>query len=464
MTKERSLVSISEIKKFYDKEALIKLLEDGEFRYKIFSPLFSNLYENKIIYCERQVLFLISVEDLVIDEKRFSATAMKIQLIYDGRLNKVGRITELSKWKFGCIWNILSFSYDNETFSAPYAGWRIWIDPILVRNVEVLLKENKIEEILALTTMKGRDNTTKIQYLGRGIHDEKFLDSLTNSNLKEMLSFINQYNLSKENIDKERYLDVQIRNNYINIYYNGGRIVKVNSQNSIEFDEKYFKLKKAELFLDEIELKQRKVSLIAEFKKYDYQNYFAKAIEVMDKWFKENPNPERQEQHLIAISNRNYGESDYIVIDIEYQVSTLSDFVCSYIPEGKKNPKKPKFDIIAINREGQICVIELKKGADALSGNSGLKEHWDCYRSSIKKNWKPFIEEIKRVLVQKQEFNLLDKNLWIKDIEPEFMFAYAYTDKSTKEEQDRLFKHHYDKIGELIKVIKLQNNTYKLID
>lgn len=335
---------------------------------------------------------------------------------------------------------------------------------MLVKNVEELFNENKIDEILALTTMKGRTHTTNIQYLGRGIHDKKFLKSLTIGNLKKMFDFVNQYNLSKENIDKERYLDVQIRSNYMNIYYSGGRIVKVNSENSIEFDEKYFKLKTTKLPLNEIELKQRKTFLIAEFKEHDYKSYFAKAISVMDEWFKENPNPERKEQHLIAISNRNYDDSDYIVIDIEYQVSTLSDFVCDYIPKGKNNPKKPKFDIIAINREGQTCVIELKKGADALSGSSGLKEHWDCYKSSIKRNWKPFIEEIKRVLSQKQELDLLNKKLIIKDIEPEFMFAYAYVDKPTKEEQDRLFKHHYDKIGESIKVIRLQKGTYKLID
>lgn len=156
MTKEENTASISKIKKLYDKETLINLLKDGEFRYKIFSPLFLNLHENKIVYCERQVLFLISVEDLVIDEERFSATARKIRLIHDGRLEKVGRFTELPKWKFGCVWHILRFLYNDETFNAPYAGWRIWIDPVLVRNVEELLNENKIDEILALTTMKGR--------------------------------------------------------------------------------------------------------------------------------------------------------------------------------------------------------------------------------------------------------------------------------------------------------------------
>ena len=76
--------------------------------------------------------------------------------------------------------------------------------------------------------MKTKDN----KYLGRGIHKEKFVESLINGNLKRMLTVINN----------DDDLDIQIRNDYLNIYYKGGNIAKVNSEKSVGFDEFYFYL------------------------------------------------------------------------------------------------------------------------------------------------------------------------------------------------------------------------------
>ncbi|MCD7936143.1 MAG: hypothetical protein LUG98_04720 [Tannerellaceae bacterium] len=112
-----------------------------------------NLYEDKMVYCEKMVTFLIKVEDLRIDENGFKATARKIRLIDDGRSRQEGRITEMEKWTFGAAWNALSLSPVNDCISS-YAGWRIWTDPALVNTVETLLEENKIEEVLALTLWK----------------------------------------------------------------------------------------------------------------------------------------------------------------------------------------------------------------------------------------------------------------------------------------------------------------------
>ena len=70
------------------------------------------------------------------------------------------------------------------------------------------------------------------KYSGRGIHNEKFVESLKIGNLKRMLQVINNDNR----------LDVQIRNDYLNIYYRGGSIAKVNSESSVVFDKFYFYL------------------------------------------------------------------------------------------------------------------------------------------------------------------------------------------------------------------------------
>lgn len=298
------------------------------------------------------------------------------------------------------------------------------------------------------------------EYLGRGIHNIKFFESLMNGNLRQMLNVINN------DID----LDVQIRNDYLNIYYKGGNIAKVNSENSVEFDKYYFYLDMRssptkDIRKDSIVLKKlimQRDLLISKFKERKYSDYFKDAKETMDQWQKKNPKHERMEQHQLSIENQ-YNKSDYTIIDLEYQVSTLSDFTCSYVPKGKDKSKKPRFDIIAINKHGKLCVIELKKGIGALNDTSGLKEHWDCYQQSIERNHQSFVNEMKNLLEQKQSFNLIDKQVKILDPIPEFLFAYSYDDKFSIEKQDKMFMAEYNKVGANIHVIKLEKGTFKLL-
>lgn len=288
------------------------------------------------------------------------------------------------------------------------------------------------------------------QYKGRGIHDEKMYNSLLNGNLRKMLNVI------MESGD----LDVQIRNNYLNIYYRGGNIAKVNSEKSIEFDEKYFCLPGINT-----DGKEEKRNLIEKFKTYNYKAYFETAKQVMDKWFKEHPNPERDEQHLLAVANK-YAQSDYAIIDVEYQVSIQSEFSCTFIPQNRNNPKKPRFDIIAVNKRGQVAVIELKKGVGALENTSGLQEHLDCYNASIGRNYAPFMEEIQKLLEQKQQLDLVDNAIKIIDPAPVFMFTYAYNDSISDEEQKQKFMKIFNNIksDSPVPVIWLERGSHKLLD
>jgi hypothetical protein len=183
----------------------------------------------------------------------------------------------------------------------------------------------------------------------------------------------------------------------------------------------------------------------------------------MDKWLNINPKPERMEQHELSIENQ-YNKSDYTIIDLEYEVSILCDFACSYIPDKKEKPKKPRFDIIAINKEGKLYVIEFKKGIGALGNTSGLKEHWDCYQQSIGRNHQPFMIEMTKLLEQKQAFNLIDKRVKILNLIPEFMFAYSYDGKKSIGEQDKAFQMHYKNVGANIQTLKLAKGTFKLLD
>lgn len=298
-------------------------------------------------------------------------------------------------------------------------------------------------------------------YQGRGIHNPEFLKSLKAGKLQKMLSVINN--------DKD--LDVQIRNNYLNIYYLGGNIAKVNSENSVEFDKFYFYLDMDKIPKKNIEddhqiiseLNKKKEPLIKKFKAKDYEGYFEEAKKVMDKWMEKNPKPERMEQHNLSIENK-FGKSDYTIIDLEYQVSIRSKFACEYKPKGNLENKKPRFDIIAISKQGKLCVIELKKGSGALENTSGLEEHWLCYEKSIGRDTEAFMNEMRKILEQKKDFGLIDKRLEIKSNIPEFMFAYSYDNKTTIKEQDDKFNSVYSKINEPIQVIKLPKGTLRLLD
>lgn len=301
----------------------------------------------------------------------------------------------------------------------------------------------------------------KVEYLGRGIHNVKFAESLMNGNLRQMLIVIN----------KDNNLDVQIRNDYLNVYYKGGNIARVKSEKSVEFDEFYFYLDMKKTPTKEIkkntkilkELKSQRDTLIRKFKERKYEEYFVNAKEIMDKWLKINPKHERMEQHQLSIENQ-YNKSDYTIIDLEYEVSILCDFACSYIPKGKDEPKKPRFDIIAINKQGKLCVIELKKGLSALRNTSGLQEHWDCYRQSIGSNHQPFMNEMKNLLKQKQDFNLIDKQVVIYSPDPKFMFAYSYDNKTPQKDQYKIFQKECFKVDPNIPILILGYGTSKLMD
>ena len=298
----------------------------------------------------------------------------------------------------------------------------------------------------------------KEKYIGRGIHNDSFKDALLNGNLKTMLEVLKT--------EDHKDLDLQIRSNYMNIYYSGGNIAKINNENSIYFDEFYFWLDKSvsreEILKDPslvAELKKKKNELCQKFISGKYSEYFSEAKKVMDLWFNQNPKPERKEQHQLALENR-YGKSDYTILDLEYEVSAKSPFACTY-PSGK--PKKPRFDIVAVNKSGQLCVIEFKKGTGALAGASGLKEHYECYKHSIGQNSQAFMDEMKALLEQKQSLNLIDSHVKIEEAYPKFLFAFSYSTKDL-EREDRIFDREFKKIKDSIQVIKLKNGSVSLLD
>ena len=267
----------------------------------------------------------------------------------------------------------------------------------------------------------------------RKISNEKFWKNLTEGEYKEIIAFASQ---------RENELDVQIRDNYLNIYYQGGNLLRVHPR-SLYFDEFYFHrgakdMRKTHL-IDKCkkgdkaciarweDYKNRRKEMLDILKeKRDKATYCKEMKRIMKEWEADLhtigiSHDEKNAQQQISMNNR--GATDYTVVDLEYAVSTTSNFKYN----GDSTKKVPRFDLIAVDKSGQLYVIELKTGLKAIDGNSGIRAHIDCFEHTIKRDSNnDFINEMDKLLEQKQKLNLIDKNVFIdKTREPQFIFAFS---------------------------------------
>ena len=189
---------------------------------------------------------------------------------------------------------------------------------------------------------------------------------------------------------------------------------------------------------------------------------------------------EQRCQHQICLENE-FGKSDYTVIDLEYEVSSESEF--RYQGERKTKTGErptPRFDIVAVrNINHQLCVIELKKGVNALSGTSGIQEHAESFANTIGHDagcQTAFINEMKGIIDLKKTMGLIPDDLFIDEKYPvEFLFAYQFiaTDQThaTFDQQKQLFAHYQNETNihgvnyaKNKRVIWLDDKCFSLMD
>ncbi len=270
----------------------------------------------------------------------------------------------------------------------------------------------------------------------RIISSDELWKKLTEGAYREIINYASK---------RENNLDVQIRDNYLNIYYQGGNLLRIHPR-SLFFDEFYFHrgskylrktrlIEKAKKYGDKTciehweSYKIRRDKMLEILKNEGMSKYSAEMKKVMNEWESDLntigiSHDEKNEQQLISMNNR--GKTLYTVIDVEYAVSKESSFCYN----GNLKKKVPRFDIIAVDKTGQLYVIELKTGLGALDNDSGIGPHMDCFKHTIGRDENNiFVSEMAELLKQKKDLRLIDDKSIMIDEGKKPIFIFAFSDK-----------------------------------
>ncbi len=144
-------MTIDELKRNYSEYEMSHFPGDNDLRYRLYAPLFEDLFEGKIVYRERFVC-VVRLENIEITSERFTATAVPlvhIEFSGDWRPEPPPEPWEFgAAWKAMCLWN--------NGISAPYVSWTIWTEPETVREAERHAREREFERALELTAWSWR--------------------------------------------------------------------------------------------------------------------------------------------------------------------------------------------------------------------------------------------------------------------------------------------------------------------
>jgi len=277
--------------------------------------------------------------------------------------------------------------------------------------------------------------------------NEIFMEDLNSGKLSRLLNIIK--------IDAT--LQLEIRSNYVNIYYRGGNLCRIDQKKdryTFLFDTKYV-VDNNNLWqsvdLDCIDSEDKLVEMIPFIKRE------------MDHWFSKYPKNEREAQQQIVLEN-NYtsisGDTDYFVCDVEY---ARSDIGC-------------RFDVMAIkwpstsssrNRldDCGLAFLEVKYGDGALTGNAGLKKHFqDIIKFVEEGQYQSFISEMESVYSQKIKLGLFpgqSKTIKIsKSIKPQFIILVANHKpaKSVLQRELRVILDEYPHLNDQLDILIAQSS------
>ena len=243
----------------------------------------------------------------------------------------------------------------------------------------------------------------------RGLSKE-FIEDLKGGILKNFLT----------SVQEDDTLSLEIRENYINIYYRGGNLLKIKQCTNgyeVHFDINYCS-----------KYKVRITGINSnEYEKWIDNIPFIKAD--MDAWFHKHPKLEREYQQLVLRENNNSSianDTDYFITDIEYANSENgSRFDLVGVKWLSTASSHKKADDI------RLVFIEKKYGDNALSGNAGIKKHYeDLYKFLNNKNKvKDICNEVEIIFNQKIALGLIEgvkkEEIKLSKNKPEFILLIA---------------------------------------
>lgn len=260
--------------------------------------------------------------------------------------------------------------------------------------------------------------------------EQGFVDDLKTGYLSSLL----------DAVKADDTLCLEIRNNYINIYYRGGslyRITKPNKKYLFKFDPGYTKHDNSVLSSYSSTAFQ---NLKANINYSEYVRYIPTLKTEMDLYFGEHPNKEREAQQLVLRENTYSGrgtndngvskDTDYFIVDMEYSDENICrfDMVAVKWPSTSSDRKTSKNTTLAL--------IEMKYADGSLNNKSGIEDHFKDMYTFINSNKfnnancsGDLYDETETVFNQKMDMGLIhgtNKKLSInRTIKPEYIILIA---------------------------------------
>jgi len=228
----------------------------------------------------------------------------------------------------------------------------------------------------------------------RGLSQQAFLQDLSEGKLAPLL----------KRVKADTSLDLEIRQDYLNIYYRGGNLLRISGDNKSGGYSAFFEIKYGPALKEILP----SAGIQSESDAGKWLALFPEMKNAMDLWFGANPKAERASQQMVVYENNAApwaGGNDYFIIDIEYD-----------------NHIGARFDLVALRWDSNstarklhkefipgLAALELKAGDGALNGKAGLLDHyqqWEKFFSDASQ-LKSFKQEMLNVFKQKRELGLI---------------------------------------------------------
>lgn len=137
-------MSLEELNLKYTDDELRRIPGDALLRFNILSPILMDLHESKVVYRERFVC-VVSLQDVEISPTGFRATCRPFHPIDP---EPASNPKLLDKWRCSSSWELMGVGVNS--IGSPWAGWTIWPEKDLVKEVIQLASAGKFQSVRAL--------------------------------------------------------------------------------------------------------------------------------------------------------------------------------------------------------------------------------------------------------------------------------------------------------------------------